>query len=217
MNTEIKIIDTLKISSTGIYLKKYHIQRTLEAFQELGTPVNEFSVHAMYQQIEDKNMSLKKEMKAQLVFDSNELKNSTCVISDIENLPNPITLEISKNLFQISGRGLQNFKISKRDYWNQVLKNAHCFDVIGVNQNDDITETSRFNLFFLKDQIFYTPTLDSGCINGVYRRFLLSTGYYESALGRFEVIEKDIPVANIHNYEIFVANSLRGMNKAILI
>ncbi len=213
----IQIIDTFKISGDGIYLKKFHIQRTLEAFKELGADVNEFSVRALYQQIEDKNSNLRKEMKAKITFDSTDLRNSVCEFSDIDLLPVPITLEVSKNLFQISGRGLQNYKISKRDYWDQLLKKAHCFDVIGVNQENCITETSRFNLFLLKDGIFFTPTLNSGCINGAYRRFLLSEGYYELSGLKISITEKDISVSDLKKYEIYVGNSLRGMHKAILI
>ncbi len=217
MNTKIQIIDTFKISSQGIHLKKYHITKTLEAFVELGVSVNEFSIRAIYQQIEDKNLSLKKEMKAKIVFDSENLKNSVCDISDIENLPTPITLELSSNLFQISGCGLQNYKISKRDYWDQVLKNAHCFDVIGINQEDCVTETSRFNLFLLRDQVIYTPEINSGCINGAYRRHLISVGYYEVAGQKIQITEKNILASDIRKYEIFVGNSLRGMHKAVLI
>ena len=213
----IQIIDTFKISGDGIYLKKFHIQRTLEAFKELGAVVNEFSVRALYQQIEDKNLQLKKEMKAKITFDSVDLRNSVCEFSDIDLLPVPLTLEISKNLFQLSGRGLQNYKISKRDYWNQLLKNAHCFDVIGVNQDNGITETSRFNLFLLKDRIFFTPTLNSGCINGAFRRHLLSVGSFELAGSQIPITEKDIAAADIKKYEIYVGNSLRGMHKAVLI
>ncbi len=218
MTDPIQIIDTFKISSSGIHLKKYHIQRTLEGFAELGIAVNEFSVRAMYQQIEEKNLNLKKEMKAKITFDHQDLRNSICDISDIENLPNPITLELpTSGLFQLSGCGLQNFKISKRDYWNQALKNAHCFDTIGVNQDGNVTETSRFNLFLFKDNLLFTPELNSGCINGAYRRFLLAHGSYDLAGQKIQIIEKNILALDIKKYEIFVGNSLRGMHKAVLI
>ena len=71
----------------------------LEAFKQLGVDVNEFSVRALYQQIEDKNFYLKKEMQAKITFDSTDLRNSVCEFSDIDLLPVPLTLEISKNLF----------------------------------------------------------------------------------------------------------------------
>ncbi len=217
LEQKIQVIDTFKISSLGIHLKKYHIQRSLEAFSELGITVNEFGLRAMYEQIEDKNVMLKKEMMAKITFDSENIKNSICDISDIDILPNPLTLELAKEYFQISGRGLQNYKISKRDYWNLLLKNAHCFDVIGINQENYVTETSRFNLFLLKDNALYTPALDSGCINGAFRRSLLVNGYYELAGKKIELIEKNILSSEIKKYEIFVGNSLRGMHKAILI
>jgi branched-subunit amino acid aminotransferase/4-amino-4-deoxychorismate lyase len=217
MSDPIQVIDTFKITNKGIPLKKYHIQRSLEAFQTLGSPQNEFQLRAMYQQIEDKNQFLQKEMKARITFDSTDLKKSVCDISNIDILPQPLTLELAQNYFQLSGRGLQNYKISKRDYWKTVLSHSHCVDVIGINQDNCVTETSRFNLFLLKDNRLLTPSLNSGCINGVFRRYLLEQGYYELGSEKIPLIEKDILTSEIKNYEIYVGNSLRGMYKAILI
>ena len=132
-------------------------------------------------------------------------------------MPNPLTVELAQNYFQLSGIGLQNFKISKRDYWTTVLAHSHCADVIGVNHDNCVTETSRFNLFLFKNERLFTPSLNSGCINGTYRRYLLELGYYELGTEKISLVEKDIPVSEIKNYEIYVGNSLRGMHKAILI
>ncbi len=217
MTDLIQIIDTFKITNKGIPLKKYHIQRSLEAFQALGLPQNEFQLRAMYQQIEDKNQFLQKEMKARITFNTNDLKKSVCDISNIDSLPQPLTLELAQNYFQLSGLGLQNYKISKRDYWTTVLSNSHCVDVIGINQDNCVTETSRFNLFLLKDNRLYTPSLNSGCISGVYRRYLLDQGYFELGSEKIPLIEKDILASEIKKYEIYIGNSLRGMHKAILI
>lgn len=110
MTDLIQIIDTFKITNKGIPLKKYHIQRSLEAFQALGLPQNEFQLRAMYQQIEDKNQFLQKEMKARITFNTNDLKKSVCDISNIDSLPQPLTLELAQNYFQLSGLGLQTIK-----------------------------------------------------------------------------------------------------------
>lgn len=214
---EIKVIDTFKISSAGIHLKKYHMARSAEAFNELRLNVSDFLLRSMYRQIEEKNIHLKTEMKAQITFDSTDLKKSICVISEIDLLPTPLTLEVSKNYFQLSGRGLQNHKTNRRDYWNLLMKSAHCFDVIGVNQDGCLTETSRFNIFLQANNTLYTPKLDSGCINGALRRSILDAGLYKYGDNTFSVKEKDILATDINNYEIFVGNSLRGMHKAILI
>lgn len=213
----IQVIDTFKISSEGIHLKKYHIARSLEAFNELNFNVSEFLLRSMYRQIEEKNIHLKTEMKAQIAFNSTDLKKSTCDISDINPLPASLTLEVSKNYFQLSGRGLQNYKTNLRNYWNILMQSAHCFDVIGVNQDGCVTETSRFNLFLRMDNTLYTPTLDSGCINGAFRRSVLDAGFYKYGENNYKIIEKDVLTSDLKNYEIFVGNSLRGMHKAILI
>lgn len=233
---DLRILDTFKISGSGIHFKKLHIQRTLEAFdylknnfltdnrftnQSINQSLSSNDYVAIYDHIENKHKNLQKEMKVRLSLTLNDLKQSDCEISDLDQLPltisSLVTLEISKINFQKSGLGIQNFKTNQRQFWDQALKASHCFDVIGVNDLGFVTETSRFNLFLLKDQIIYTPTLNSGCLNGVFRRHLLNLGFFQISNIKNIIIEKDIPLKDLNNYEIYVGNSLRGMHKAILI
>jgi branched-chain amino acid aminotransferase/4-amino-4-deoxychorismate lyase len=46
-------------------------------------------------------------------------------------------------------------------------------DLIIKNEKDQIVEMIASNIFWVKDAIIYTPSLKSGCIDGVMRRFLL--------------------------------------------
>lgn len=46
-------------------------------------------------------------------------------------------------------------------------------DLILLNVNDEVTECTSSNIFWIKDDITFTPSLKTGCIAGVWRRFLL--------------------------------------------
>lgn len=214
---KIQIIDTFCLTHNGIVRKPFHIEKTLQGFEALEVSVPEFSLRSIYQQLEDKHTELKKSVKAQITFDHDNLKSSVCVISDIEPTAQPLTLEFVKDIFQLSGRGLQNFKTNQRDFWQQAMGQAHCYDVIGLNQEGYVTETSRFNLFLFKDNIFYTPPLDSGCINGAFRRECLQQGGIQLSGQNRPLKERNFLPEELKNYEVFVGNSLRGLMKGYII
>lgn len=46
-------------------------------------------------------------------------------------------------------------------------------DLIIKNEKEEVAEMIASNIFWIKDSIVYTPSLKSGCIEGVMRRFLL--------------------------------------------
>jgi len=46
-------------------------------------------------------------------------------------------------------------------------------DIILVDKNGKLIELLYSNLFWIKDETFYTPSLNSGCIKGVMRTYLL--------------------------------------------
>ena len=46
-------------------------------------------------------------------------------------------------------------------------------DLIILDQNGNISELLYSNIFWVKDSIFYTPSLETGCIRGVMRTYLI--------------------------------------------
>ncbi|MDA7705283.1 aminotransferase class IV [Rickettsiales bacterium] len=67
----------------------------------------------------------------------------------------PINGKISNNLISIMA------KIEAEE--------AELFDMILLNEKDEIAETSSANIFWKKDNIFYTPDLSTGIVDGVTR------------------------------------------------
>jgi branched-chain amino acid aminotransferase len=79
-------------------------------------------------------------------------------------------------------------------------------DSLVLNATDQICDSSRANVFLIKQDVLLTPSLDQGCINGVYRRFLLEAGLdltiRECALNANDLLQAD---------EIFLTNAIRGI------
>ena len=122
---------------------------------------------------------------------------------------------------QPSGIGSKNFKWLERDFWDQInsLKAITADDVLTINEKMQVVETSRFNLFFYDpaEKVVMTPTLSSGCIHGVYRRWALGNKFITLPnLGAVSIFAKDILFSEIHRYQIFVANSVREVLSAEL-
>lgn len=85
---------------------------------------------------------------------------------------------------------------SRNEKWN---------DAILLNTNGRICDTTVANIFIIKDNIFYTPSLDEGCIAGIIRKYLinrLQSLHYtiqEKALTSDDLINAD---------EVFLSNSI---------
>jgi len=83
------------------------------------------------------------------------------------------------------------------------------FDVIFTNEKNQITEGSISNIIIKKGRFFYTPPIGCGLLEGVFRKNL----FKENPLLKEKVLyKKDLLNAD----EIYVANSVRGMLRAVL-
>ncbi|MBO0948203.1 aminotransferase class IV [Fibrella forsythiae] len=71
-----------------------------------------------------------------------------------------------------------------------LYRQQHDFDdVILLDTNGHLAECIASNLFWLKGHQLYTPSLESGCINGIIRRQLLRTWPVQEGLFQPDVLE----------------------------
>jgi branched-subunit amino acid aminotransferase/4-amino-4-deoxychorismate lyase len=222
MLTDQAVLDSLRFDHGRIFLKRFHVERTSEALALLGETAGE-KVTKLYDQIETQYASVIHENQVmRLLFKFENGLQHIIELTEKSFYPTVPKVQLLSTNLQKSGRGSQNYKWQDRSFWNEVLKQKHseADDVILTNKAGQITETSRCNLFLLdkKNQVVLTPTLDSGCINGVYRRFVMSTGtVLLPGLGSMKVIERDTDVNEIMNFSIYVANSVRDIRAAELL
>ena len=77
-----------------------------------------------------------------------------------------------------------------------------------LNKNKLVSEFINSNLFIIKDEKIYTPTLKSGCLNGVLRKNLFKILSGSS----FELCEQDLSTFDItQSDEIFGTNIAQGI------
>jgi len=112
----------------------------------------------------------------------------------------------SGNLFlyhKSTNRALYNKEHAK---W----KRRGYFDIIFSNEKNQVTEGAISNIIIKKGRFYYTPPLECGLLNGVYRRYLLK----KKALPLRERIlhKEDVLRAE----KVYMVNSVRGMVKCAL-
>lgn len=81
-------------------------------------------------------------------------------------------------------------------------------DSILLNADHHICDTSKANIFLVKNHQLFTPALHQGCVNGVMRRFLID---HCKLLG-FKVHQQEITNEDLTNAEeVFLTNAIYGM------
>ncbi len=96
-----------------------------------------------------------------------------------------------------------NRKIYDNEY--KKYKKQGFFDVIFQNEKDEVTEGAISNIFIKKDGRYYTPPVECGLLNGVYRRYLIS----EKIL---KIEEKVLNADDIRTADkIILTNAVRGV------
>lgn len=75
-------------------------------------------------------------------------------------------------------------------------KRAGAYDALLINNAGNITEGTRTNFFAIKDRVIYSPPADE-ILLGVTRDHVLNVARDSG----FEIVEQDIPLANINQYD----------------
>lgn len=110
--------------------------------------------------------------------------------------------ELRRNKYSISTY------LKSLNYLDNILEFRKCKkegydEVIFLNPDNDVTEGSISNIYFIKNNKIYTPALICGLLDGTIRKYILKN--YSVAEGKFTM--KDLMTAD----EIFVTNSIMGI------
>lgn len=85
---------------------------------------------------------------------------------------------------------------AKKQKWN---------DAIVLNSFGRVCDSTIANIFFVKDEVVYTPALSEGCVAGVFRKFVLG----QLPAAGFACVEKEITIEDVlHADEVFLTNSV---------
>lgn len=81
-------------------------------------------------------------------------------------------------------------------------------ELILFRENGNLIECTAHNLWWIKDQVVYTTPLETGCVDGVYRRHLLQ----EIPKQGIQVMQSNIRAAELlQAQEVFMSNAVQGI------
>lgn len=89
----------------------------------------------------------------------------------------------------------------------KLAANEHLDDVLILNTNECIIETTIANIFLIKGNTIITPPLQDGCVAGVYRAYVMQKLEKDYNIHERSILLKDIEEAD----EIFLTNAIRGI------
>jgi branched-chain amino acid aminotransferase len=86
-------------------------------------------------------------------------------------------------------------------------KEHHYDDVLLLNSKGKIADSTRANIFILKNDMILTPSLEEGCVRGVMRTLLI-----RDFLPTDRLSETSVTIGDIHEAdEVFLTNALFGI------
>lgn len=135
---------------------------------------------------------------------------STLRQEELPIYPEQLTLCFHDEAIVNSYDKMLNYKLSDSIHHSFMSNNQiEANDVIFINEDGFICETSRANIYYEMDGLLFTPPCSDGVMAGTFRQQLLNTN---------KVIDKSITKKELSsNMQIYISNSLMGFRKAVII
>jgi branched-chain amino acid aminotransferase len=211
------LFETIKVFRGAILFEQFHFDRLFSGLKLLGilegAACNPEMLRTMMLRLCEKNNCTALARVRLAVFRTEE--NTADYLIEAR----PLTAQV--NQWENKGWNLDIFPFARKNmdaYAN--LKTANFLpyvlagkyarengfdDVLLLNAENRLCDSSRANLFLVKDGAFYTPALHQGCINGVIRRYLVEEGkkkgfiFHQQPIGEEDLLGAD---------EVFLTNSI---------
>ena len=207
---EFRLIETILWSKkTGFFLLQEHLKRLKKSASYFNFHYNRKHLRALLSELR-KQFNDKFLYKVRLLLDkSGDISLTLTPTLPPEGGGKLVAISKfrtdSKNIFlyhKTTNRKLYNAEYKK-------YKKLGFYDVLFRNEKGEITEGAISNIFVKIGKFYWTPPLDCGLLNGVYRRYLLKR--------KANFCEKVLTLRELKNAEeIYLTNSVRGINKVDL-
>lgn len=193
----------------GYFLLDSHLKRLSESAQYFKFLYNE---KAMLRKLYREALNFNKDRKYRLRLLLNQEGEVSITSAAIEaDSPEKLITFSSKN--KSSSDIFLFHKTTNRILYDEEYKRCKAegfYDIIFQNEKGQITEGAISNIFIKKNNIYYTPPVECGLLNGTYRRYLIVNK-------PFPVEEKILYPQDIKGAdEILLTNAVRKMVKVKL-
>lgn len=210
------VFTTVAIYNSKPFLWNKHWQRLTENAEKIGIDLSEFSAASVKNSLTEiiKNNSLTQGRARLTFFDESpsriwsfETEKRTNLLMTTAEFREVSDIKLTVSSFRLnSASPLANIKSC--NYLEHILafeeaKKSGFDEAVRLNERGEITSACLANIFWLKDQKIYTPNLETGCLAGTTREFLLEN---------FEIFEVQKTLAELEKSEgIFLTSSGIGL------
>ncbi|RKY93261.1 MAG: aminodeoxychorismate synthase, component I, partial [Ignavibacteriae bacterium] len=195
------LIETMLLKKGKILFLEEHIERLRLAAEFFLFNFNEKRTRKF---INDKIAELNAGKKYKIKLILNKWGRIEIEIFDLPSAEKIVKIIISDKIINTQNR-FQYFKTTNRKLYDDEYQKYSVrgfFDVIFLNEKNEVTEGSITNIFLRKGNSWFTPSLTSGILNGIYRGDLLN---------QHNMKEKEISLENLLKAdEIKLVSSVRG-------
>jgi para-aminobenzoate synthetase/4-amino-4-deoxychorismate lyase len=197
-----ELFESMLVKNNQVFLLDSHLKRLKTASDYFLFCFNESRIlNSIIEHLRYLDYSKKYKMKL-LLTKWGEVK---ILVDEIVDFLGDVAVSISGRKINSQNR-FQYFKTTNRKQYDDVLKMkkySGSFDLLFFNERGELCEGARSNVFIKKREMFYTPPLESGILNGIEReRFIVKTDAKETKLYHKDLLEAE---------EIILTNSVRGI------
>ncbi|HEY6437176.1 MAG TPA: aminodeoxychorismate synthase component I [Ignavibacteriaceae bacterium] len=197
-----EIFETMKYENGEISFLDNHLSRMRSAANYFIFKFNEKKIKKQFESVLS---DLDKQQIKKIRIALNKWGKVNIDVSDIPNLKKNISIIISQHKI-ISKDKFRYFKTTNRKLYDDdhSYNNSKGFyEVLYFNEREELAEGSRTNIFLRKENVWFTPSLESGALPGVYRKYYIEM--------HPEVSEKKLTIDDLVNAdELMLTNALRG-------
>ena len=212
------LFETMKIHKANILLAELHFERLFDGLQllKIKPGFDAVRLQSLIAELCGKNNCSDLARVRLAVY--RETDNSAGFLIEAVHLPGAVNdwkeTGFVIDIFPYARKAQDAFaNLKTANFLPYVLAELHAKeqgldDCVVLNGNNCVSDTSKANLFLVKNGEVTTPALHQGCINGVMRRFLIDQikrAGFTVHLG--QVSQEDLLDAD----EVFVTNAIIGV------
>jgi para-aminobenzoate synthetase/4-amino-4-deoxychorismate lyase len=199
-SSEFSLIESLRFDCNGYLLLERHLQRLAGSAIYFGFS---FDAGTLRDRLQDLGQGLSGVHKVRVLLASDGgITLESQPITGADSTASPAEIAVSLRRVNSADPFLYHKTTRRALYDDQLRAHPGCYDVIFLNERDELTEGSFTTLVISLKGELLTPTLDCGLLPGVLREELIEVGAI-----REEVLTLD----QLHTADtIWLINSVRG-------
>jgi branched-chain amino acid aminotransferase len=209
--------ETIRLYHNSIPLWNLHLARIIETLKFLSLDIN-VDFESLYQNlIQLAQINHVTDGKIKIVFYRESFgayipsDNKTFYLVTIEPITSSFDLNEKPPIFKnfiIYPSNFTKYKTLNKTEWTQAgiwCKQYKHHSCVLINSNGRIADSLYANLFLIKNNVIYTPSLEEGALDGVCRKAVLNTAKKYG----IEIFEEKLSIEDYLKNEVFFTNALR--------